>query len=124
MKIVLRNTAVRKDAAYVIVVDEAGTLTGHWGRWPTYQAKGVSGLRRQVKSAEGLVRLLNQKLDKGYVPVEVLDAPDWVTAMFQRSGVWPGDSVSSVQLEKPKPAQSLPTRPRTQKRSRAAALEL
>jgi len=106
MMIVLRNTTSRKDAVYIIEVDEDNQkVAGWWGRWDTYQAHGLAGLRSQMKwdgpsYQNAADKLLRQKLEKGYVPVDQLPA-----------------SVST-------PAAPDPNPPSPRPRSRAAMLEL
>ena len=77
MKIVLRNTTIRKDAVYVIS-REGDVVIGFWGEYGRYLQKGNAGLRHQIKSgvndgswaaSKAVTKLLIQKLKKAYRPI-------------------------------------------------------
>jgi hypothetical protein len=109
MKIVLRNTTIRQNAVYVIR-DDGETLCGYSGRWEHYQAKGLEGLKKQLKGWSSVSKarsLLSSKLRKEYYPVHVHDAPQWVyNQICTFYGGWPTnctstDSVDSITPKTP-----------------------
>jgi hypothetical protein len=111
MEIILRNTVTRDDAVYALVTAEDDhVLVGYWGRWSSYLDKGLSGLRSQQK-AKGECRqiyaelgsILSSKLRKGYEPVEIVDAPDWLLRFIASYGGYPHVVIRDTSKPIPQP---------------------
>ena len=85
MEIVLRNTTTRKDAVYLLQL-ENGVTTGFWGEFETYWNGGRQALRSQVKADRNrdllafprvvFLRILQEKVRKGCRVTGVLDMDD------------------------------------------------
>lgn len=98
MKIILRNHGNgRQDAAYVLVMTAGNPtiLVGHYGKWSTYQTKGIAGLKAQQKAVgygpatSACDALLREKLGKGYEPVALVDVPHHMQYLIAGYGSFP-----------------------------------
>jgi len=89
IRAVLRNTVIRKDAVYVLEIEESNpryTLTAYWGKWPVWLKYGTSRLQSQEKvndpSLQIVINTMNElllrKLAKHYeVQEEYSQTPGW-----------------------------------------------
>lgn len=70
--LVFRNTATRKDAAYVIRLLEDGQAIHYWGRWPTYVQRGVDALQSKRQKYNWRTQFycvndeVHRRLDRAY----------------------------------------------------------
>jgi hypothetical protein len=143
MKIILGNTVTRDDAVYALVTAENDrVLVGYWGRWSTYLEKGLAGLRSQRKAKGGhrqvqteLRGILSSKLRKGYEPIEIVDAPDWLLRFIASYEGYPhavvreiGKSTAQSEVKRPPVEVGRPPEPdktdHNRVRTRVAFLEL
>lgn len=111
MKIVLRNHGNGcKNAVYIIVTSyDDKELDGYSGSWTTYQLQGISHLRHQAKPGHGqytvlsnLEKLLRDKLRKGYIPVKLIDVPQYIRYTVSKYGKFPNcEVIEASKVTKP-----------------------
>ena len=157
MEIILRHKAEGMDRCYIIIgtcIEGEYHLSGLWGKWSTFEKAGHAGLRSQVKYCgtfypvfqDCVTEILQEKLGKGYKPINAYWLPDFAGLVIQNHGhkvqmAWfkgtqealpaaPMPILTTTELkaakakvEKPEPSSAtkpIPARPVT----RAAYLEL